>query len=86
MCHHFTSYNNIALTDFGSSSELQSDSMSANDAKQKFWWRQNSYRNQKLLQETNILRISVAQVFFKNQIISNPYFALKCILVEFLYV
>ena len=46
--------------------------------------RQNSYQNQKLLQETNILDIlrnKVFLVFFKNRIFLNLFFALKCIYV-----
>ena len=43
--------------------------------------RQNSYQNQKTF--TRNQHIMGYKVFFKNQITLNPYFALKCIFLEF---
>ena len=57
-------WNNVAPTDFGSWSELQRDTISANDAKQKFLW------------ETKF--IAESKTFTRNQHILRNKVFLKC--------
>ena len=74
------SCNNVALTDFGSWSELQHHAIPANDAKQEFWWETKFITESKTFKrKQHILRNKV----LKNQIIINSTFEMHIFRVRY---